>query len=118
MRQAHPVGDLDKGQFVQVKRQVRRELRLMANESLTISTTALGLTRKENYDYAMVVVESYAVRVWDDGTDPTATVGIALEPTDFVELTTKREVQNFRAIRRDGVDSTLRIQYGMYVEVE
>ena len=82
-------------------------------ESITVSTTALGLTAalKEDADLALVTVESQAVRYRLDGLAPTATVGHNLDVGAVLELEGHWEIDQFQAIRRDGVDATLRVSY-------
>ena len=83
-------------------------------ESLTVSTKVLPLTRVVlgDRDQAFITIESQAVRYRVDGGDPTATVGIVLNAGDILELSGRNEVTQFRVIRRDGADATLRATYG------
>ncbi len=85
-------------------------------ETLTVSTTALQITEAlRDNDRVFIAVESQAVRIRIDGGIPTATVGIEVNPRDTIELEGKEEVENFRAIRKDGSDSTLRVSVGMRI---
>ncbi len=84
-------------------------------ESITVSTTALALTGSEvtDHDVAHIDVEDAAVRFRVDGVAaPTATVGRTAEAGDIIKLTDPSELANFRAIRRDGTDATIRVTYG------
>lgn len=90
-------------------------------ESVTVSTTAIGVTATVMDDgfipySALISVEDAAVRYRTDGTDPTAAVGHILEPGDVVTLTQRDELVRFRAIRRDGADATLRVTQGQGFE--
>src|SRR3990167_8600700 len=84
-------------------------------ESITVSSTALALTeaRVENAQEVFITVESQAVRYRIDGQVPTATVGHVLEAGANLALSGYWELDKFRVIRRDGVDATLRVTYGV-----
>ncbi len=87
-----------------------------AYESLTVSSTAVSFTAAtipQLADYALVTVESGAVRFRLDGTAPTATVGHELEDGDVLELNQRHELVNAKFIRRDGTDATLRCSFGV-----
>ena len=83
-------------------------------ESITISSIVLPFTRGtvEDREIAFVTVESQAVRYRVDGGDPSTTVGIVLEAGDTLELSGQNEIGQFRVIRRDGSDATIRATYG------
>ncbi len=85
-------------------------------ETLTVSATALQITEAlRDFDRAYITVESQIVRYRVDGGVPTATVGIRLLVNDILELHGKSEVENFRVIRQDGSDATVRVTVGMRV---
>ncbi len=84
-------------------------------ESITVSSSAVRLTPSEvtDHDVATIDIENAAMRFRVDGVaDPTASVGRLAEVTDIIKLTDPSELANFRAIRRDGVDTTIRVTYG------
>lgn len=83
-------------------------------ETLTVSTTSVGLTEATFGDqtFALITVETAAVRFRLDGTAPTATVGHVLEVGDILELSSEVQMKNVRFIRRDGIDSSLSCSYG------
>lgn len=83
-------------------------------ESLTVSSTALGLTEglSELADIVMLTFETNAVRYRLDGQAPTATVGHTLTDGDVLTLTGRFEIDKFQVIRRDGTDATARASYG------
>ena len=91
-----------------------REGMVYAYESISVAGTAVGFTAgtADDAKYALVTVETAAIRVRTDGTSPTATEGHELEPGDQLLLETSKEVLNFKAIRRDGVSATIRVSYG------
>lgn len=83
-------------------------------ESVTVSATAIGITARPGaagllaYG-AIIEVETNPIRYWSGGTDPTASVGILVQPGGVIELTGRTEINRFRAIRT-GSDATLRVQ--------
>lgn len=85
-----------------------------AFESVTVSTNSTALTTATLNDaqFALITVETAAVRFRIDGTAPTASVGHVLEPGDILELDRNSQLAEIRFIRRDGVDATLRVSYG------
>lgn len=48
----------------------------------TALTTAVGLTAPDNTTHVMLVCEAQNVRWRGDGTDPTASAGMIMKPTD------------------------------------
>lgn len=86
-------------------------------ESVTVSSTAIGMTVTVGTGFipqaALITVEAAAIRFRTDGNNPTASVGHEAEDGDVIELIDKAQVVNFRAIRRDGADATLRVTQGV-----
>lgn len=81
-------------------------------ESITVSSTAKGITdgvEGGHVNYAIITVESAAIRFRLDGTAPTAAIGHVVEAGGEIILATSGEIADFQAIRRDGVDATLRV---------
>ena len=85
-----------------------------AYEDLTVGSTAVGFTAATygGADYATVYVESAPIRFRLDAGTPTASVGDTLEQGDRLVLESEEEVRRFRAIRRDGISATLRVNFG------
>lgn len=82
-------------------------------ESLTVSSTALQITEAlRDNDAAFITCEAQIVRYRTDGGIPTATVGHRLLVNDILKLKGKGELENFRVIRQDGADATLRVSVG------
>ena len=84
-------------------------------ESITTSTSAVRLTAATvtDHDMAVIDVETAPIRFRVDGVAaPTASVGRTALAGDQIILTDLSELSNFRAIRRDGTDATLRVTYG------
>lgn len=85
-----------------------------ASESITVSTSSVGLTTATitGLNEAHITVETAAVRYWLDGSDPTAAVGHALAIGGILDLDSSESMENIRFIRRDGSDAVLRCSYG------
>ena len=85
-----------------------------AFESVTVSDTSGELTdaTKLNATFALITVESAAIRFRLDGTAPTATVGHVLEAGDSLFLDSAEQITKVQFIRRDGVSATIRVSYG------
>lgn len=85
-----------------------------AFETVTVSTVSKELTAAtyDNQRFALITVESNAVRFRLDGTDPTSSVGHVLEAGDILTLDSLEQIQAVRFIRRDGADATLSVSYG------
>ena len=83
-------------------------------ETVTVSTVAKPLTQTKlkNYTQALITVETASCRFLVDGDLPTATVGHQLDAGDILTLDSRTQLTNFKAIRRDGTDATLRVSYG------
>ncbi len=84
-------------------------------ETVTVSTTAIGLTPQGNRNVtnAFITVETASIRFHTSAEDvPTSSVGHQLDSGDTLTLESAHEVANFRAIRKDGTDGVLRVSYG------
>ena len=84
-------------------------------ESVTVSNASKELTTATigNNDQALITVEDAAVRFWLNGDAPTASVGHILEVGDSLLIQIRTTLHNVRFIRKDGVDATLRVSYGV-----
>ena len=80
-------------------------------QSLTVSSTAVTLTVPGAAKFAKVQVQDQDVRFWRDGTTPTATSGERRPAGAQFWLTSKHELDNFKAIREDSTDSILAVSY-------
>ena len=115
-RQAHPIGDLEHGQYVQVNKPIATE-ELVINwqdfEALTVSSTALKLTQNlVGYDYAILTVAVDAIRFrLDHGAVPTASVGHHIAAGSELILESVEEIKDFRMIRVTN-DATVSVSYG------
>jgi len=88
--------------------------RFTAHEAVTVAGTAIGFTAATmaGSEFAVVTVETAAVRYSLDSTAPTTTTGHSLEVGDVLQLDNREQLANFKAIRRDGVSATLHCTYG------
>ena len=114
-RQHFPVGDTENGQWVQIRTAPVEWVDWLDYEDLTVSSTALGLTKNDNnFDRVMITVEVDAIRFKLDGNVPTAALGVLVAAASAIELESAREIKDFRVIRVTN-DSTLRVHYGRTV---
>lgn len=86
---------------------------ILGFESLAVSSAAVNLTAATylNAWHATISVEGGAVRYRPDNTNPTASVGHALEVGDVLVLESADAIQRATFIRRDGTDATLSVTY-------
>ena len=90
------------------------EVEFFDQESLTVSSTSVGLTNRQNdADYALITVETDQVRWNLTGIVATATDHLA-SVADIIELEGSANIRNFRALRVTA-DAALRVSYGRYV---
>ena len=84
-----------------------------AHETLTVADTAVGLTSATYSDAtrAEMTLETAQIRVWDDGTAPTASVGMLVEIGDTIVLNSAAQIANFKAIRTGTTSGVLRVTY-------
>jgi len=83
-------------------------------ESITVSSSVVSLNSSyaAGADTVLITSESNAIRYRVDGLDPSASVGHTMVAGGGVELEGFWEISQFRAIRRDASDATLRVTYG------
>lgn len=91
---------------------------LVRHESVSVSTSAVGLTTITPGDgvlpnCAYITVEGAAIRFCADGTAATSSVGHAVEPNGVIVLTSRAELEQFSAISRDGGTATLKVSQGV-----
>ena len=87
-----------------------------AYESLTISSTAVGLTASVYGEdvrvmQAFITLESAQIRFRIDGNNPTTTEGHLLEAGQNLTLENYNAIKNFRAIRTGSSDGNIRVTY-------
>ena len=90
------------------------DVEYFAYEDLSVGTSSIGFTATTflGADYAQGRVEVGAIRFRLDAGTATASVGDTLEVGDRFTLESREEVARFRAIRRDGVSATVRVNFG------
>lgn len=82
-------------------------------ESITVSTTAIGLT-EASYEAAItaeVTVENGPIRFRTDGTAPTAAVGHLLSDGDVLYLDNPSDLSGLSMIRDAAVDGDISVSY-------
>ena len=84
-----------------------------AHETLTVADSATSLTSATYSDAtrAEMTLETAQIRMWADGTDPTASEGILVEIGDTIVLNSPAQIAGFRAIRAGSTSGTLPVQY-------
>jgi hypothetical protein len=92
-------------------------LKAFAFESVTVSTSAVGLTSatykpsgQVAASIALVQVEAQPLR-WSVASTPTAAIGHAAVDTNAIKLCGLADITAFLAIRSGGTDSVLRVTY-------
>ena len=88
----------------------------IGQETLTVTTGALGLTPTSGASNALIQVESTnsidAVRYWQSGASPTSTVGFVQGNGAVIEVTTAEQLRLFKVIKGAGAGATtLNIMY-------
>lgn len=85
-------------------------LQPLGYQQVAVSTTAVGLTLPSGVvRMAVITVEDNPIRFRDDGTNPSSTVGVLVQP-DVTILVCGPAVSGFRAIRT-GADAKLSVSY-------
>lgn len=82
-------------------------------QALTVDNTVGGvsLTIPTGATACWMRLETAQIRYTVDTTAPTTTVGWLLEIGEILELQTRVEMSNFRAIRTGGSSGTLEVEY-------
>ena len=86
-------------------------------ESVTVSTTAVGLTASKFNAYAayevkaFMTLENAQIRWRIDGTAPTSTEGHLLEAGQNLTIEGYKNLSQFRAIRTGTTDGVLKVTY-------
>lgn len=79
--------------------------------TLTVSTTAVPLVVPKGAVRVVITVEAQPLRWRDDGTSPTATVGLLELAGSRFEIYGKEALLAFEAIRDGGTDSVLTMSF-------
>lgn len=78
-------------------------------QQLTVSNSAVGLTVPPGSVRCVIVIENNAVRWRDDGTDPTASIGVPMNPTDNMNY--DGALAKLKLIRSGSADAVANIAY-------
>ena len=83
------------------------------HEELTVADSAIGLTSATYLDAtrAEMTLETAQIRIWVDGTDPTASEGHLVEVGDIIILNSVAQIAGFKAIRTGGTSGVLKATY-------
>jgi len=82
-----------------------------AHDTVTIGTSSTSLvTIPNDATYALVTIEG-DIRYWLDGGNPTNELGMKRGDGDTIDLASRSDIENFRAISLTGGDVTIQIQY-------
>lgn len=96
-----------------------------AKEQKTVSTASVTLTSATfnpapptggsvvdtRAEFADIMCDTHPIRVWMDGSAPTAAIGIEFFPGTIYTLQGYHDILNFHAISADGSDATCNVQY-------
>lgn len=111
-----PIGDAD-GEFVQFKKAqpVRQDVPDWdGTDTFTVSNTVVQLDQglRLSRNYCRVTVLTEAIRMWLDGTVPTASTGQLISAGDVIVLESEDELQDAQFIRASGSDASLSCMFG------
>ncbi len=71
------------------------------HQKLTVANSAVGLTVPSEVNYAIMSVETGAMRVRVDGTNPTATIGFLVSAGQELKVFGEDQLNNLKMIRDD-----------------
>lgn len=118
-RLPYMIGDTSNGQIVQLaggslKDRLRRWLN---TTTLSVGTTAVGFPESaDDNDFLFITVEVAAIRYsLAPQYVPTATTGHIANVGDTILLQSPEEIDDFKAIARDGVTATLTYSTGQWL---
>ena len=101
--------------FVVSSRGPKREIdteKPVGFEQLSITDTAKALASiPANANGAVITVEDATMRYRDDGTNPTATVGLRVFVGGTIVLNSRDSLDKFRAIRTGSSNSEINVSY-------
>lgn len=98
------------GNQFQILQALRNDYRAFAKQTLTVTTSVLGLTVPAGTKYCFIQVESTntsdAIRYWLDGSSPTASLGFFRANGDAFDITEAENINNFKVIKGTGGGTT------------
>ena len=88
---------------------------IVKSETITVSTTAIGLTatyldRATGVNKVLMYVESNPIRYWRSGLAPTSTTGFPAFDGNILEFDIG-EAANLKMIRSGGADAKVHVEY-------
>ena len=83
------------------------------HQKLTVAGTAAGLTVPTDVNYAIMSVETGAMRVRVDGTNPTDAIGFLVSAGQELKVFGEDQLNNLKMIRVTSDSAVLNIQYGL-----
>lgn len=109
--------DTDNPLYVDGEVQLKGQIVAIGDQAITVSDTAIGLTPPPGATYAVITVEVAAIRfrIRGDTALPTPTEGHIAEVGDDLVLSSPQDIENFRAVVRDGIDAKLFVTYSEVV---
>ena len=99
------------------------EFEFRAYEAITVANTSIGFTtatyvptsgdlKSHHARVAVMRLETGPIRYRMDGTDPTTTTGVLMNPLDTLVVRGEFNIRNFRAIRTTATSGSLTVHYG------
>jgi hypothetical protein len=88
------------------------------HDTITVGASSVGLTAA-NIPATAQSAEIHTaadIRIWLDGTLPTAATGMPITAGETIQLQSRHEIENFRAIAPGSVSTLSVIYYDSYVE--
>lgn len=85
-------------------------------ETITVAGVAIGLTVSKlqtspRPKRVHIVIEAAQLRYRGDGTDPTSSVGVRMNPDDQIIVEGIENMTNFKVIRTSNTSSTMQVHY-------
>ncbi len=80
-------------------------------QALVVDDTVRKLTVPTDARYAKITVRDEPIRYRDDGTNPSSTVGMLVKAGEKIILTSREQLEAFRAIRDGLTSGNLEILY-------
>jgi hypothetical protein len=79
----------------------------------TVAGTAVSLTVPDGTNYAVMSIETAAIRVRHDGTAPTGTNGVLVSNGEFLEIYGEDTLDQIQLIRDTATSAVVNVAYGV-----
>ena len=79
----------------------------------TVAGTAVSLTVPDGTNYAVMSIETAAIRVRHDGTAPTGTNGVLVTNGEFLEIGGEDTLDQIQLIRDTSTSAVVNVAYGV-----